>query len=188
MGLVSASQGTTIFNGLEITRFPPWKIARKGIALVPERRRIFPEMTILENLLMGAFQRHDSSGVKRDLSQVYDLFPILQERERQSGGTLSGGEQQVLALGRALMAHPDLILFDEASMGLAPAIVDAIFRVIRQINESGTTILMVEQNAAAALEIADRAYILQNGHILSFGAARELARDREILRKYLGAP
>jgi branched-chain amino acid transport system ATP-binding protein len=185
-GLLRPRHGQVTFNGKRIDRTAADEIVRLGIAQSPEGRRIFPRMTVSENLDLGAFLRKDRAEVVKDREWVLDLFPRLRERISQKAGTMSGGEQQMLAVARALMAKPQLLLLDEPSMGLAPVLVDLIFETITTIRESGTTVLLVEQNALAALRIADRAYVLESGLLNMEGPARELARNPEIVRAYLG--
>jgi branched-chain amino acid transport system ATP-binding protein len=188
LGMVRPSAGRVEFEGQRIDQLPTELVVRRGISLVPEARRIFGRMTIWENLAMGALVRRGApqTEVNEDLERVYTLFPRLREREKQLGGTLSGGEQQMLAIGRALMARPRLLLMDEPSMGLAPALVDQVFDIIQTINRQGTTILVVEQNAAVALGIASRGYVLQNGRIVVHDTAETLLRADHIRRAYLG--
>ncbi len=183
-GLVRPASGSARFDGQEISRLPAHKFVSLGIGHVPEGRRIFPMMSVLENLEMGAYQRRDN--LRSDLARVFTMFPVLEERRKQEGGTLSGGEQQMLAIGRALMGRPRLLLLDEPSMGLAPLIVKQIFEIIREIRESGTTILIVEQNATQALQLADRGYVLETGTIVMSGAADSLLHDEGIRAAYLG--
>jgi branched-chain amino acid transport system ATP-binding protein len=185
-GLLRPRQGQVTFNGKRIDRTAPDQIVRLGIAQSPEGRRIFPRMTVAENLDLGAFLRKDRVAIASDKEWVLELFPRLRERITQKAGTMSGGEQQMLAVGRALMAKPQLLLLDEPSMGLAPVLVDLIFETISTIRQSGTTVLLVEQNALAALRVADRAYVLESGLLNLEGSAKELARDPEIVRAYLG--
>lgn len=185
-GLLHPRRGGISFEGRRISGLPAHEIVRLGIAHAPEGRRIFPLMSVDENLDLGAFVRTDRGGVAADKEQVYQLFPRLRERISQDAGTLSGGEQQMLAVGRALMARPKLLLLDEPSMGLAPVLVELIFETIARIREQGTTVLLVEQNALAALEIADRAYVLESGSLKLQGPAAELANDPEIVQAYLG--
>jgi branched-chain amino acid transport system ATP-binding protein len=185
-GLVRAVAGRIVFDGREIHRLPPQEILRRGIAHCPEGRRVFPHMTVRENLEMGAYVRTDAGAVAADLDRVLAHFPILAERRRQPAGTLSGGEQQMLAIGRALMARPRLILFDEPSLGLAPAMVETVFEIIGGIQREGTTVLMVEQNAWMALRIATRAYVMETGRITLEGPARELAANERVKQAYLG--
>lgn len=186
-GLVKPKSGTITFMGEEIQRLPAHKIVEKGIAHVPEGRHIFSELTVYENLLLGANIRKDSAGIKEDLEWVWELFPRLLERKNQPGGTLSGGEQQMLAVGRAIMTHGKLLLLDEPSMGLAPLIVESIFNIIQVLKDSGMTILLVEQNANMALQIADRAYVLQTGEVVMEGDAKELKANPAVKAAYLGA-
>jgi branched-chain amino acid transport system ATP-binding protein len=183
-GLRTVAQGEIRFNGQVITRMPGHKRVLAGIGQAPEGRGIFPGMTVVENLHMGAYAR--SGDFSKDLAKVYDLFPRLAERKRQAGGTLSGGEQQMLAIGRALMSEPKVLLLDEPSMGLAPMLVNQIFSIIEEINRRGTTILLVEQNAQQALKIAHRAYVLETGHIVKSAPAAELLNDPEVKAAYLG--
>lgn len=185
-GLVRPRRGGIMFEGRRIDRLPPHQIVRLGISHVPEGRRIFSRLTVLENLELGAFPRSSSDGFEADLERVFGLFPRLKERARQAGGTLSGGEQQMLAIGRALMARPRLLLLDEPSMGLAPVLVETIFETIRDINAQGTTILLVEQNAAIALETASRGYVLESGRVMMAAPAAELRGNEAVRRAYLG--
>ena len=186
-GIVPARSGRILFNGQEIEKLEPDEIVRMGICQVPEGRHIFPQLTVKENLDMGAFLRDDKKEIKRDIEYVFSLFPILAERRGQDGGTLSGGEQQMLAMSRALMARPKLLLLDEPSMGLAPLVIRQIFEIIKQINtESNTTIFLVEQNANQALHIADRGYVIENGRIALSGSAETLLKNTEIQKAYLG--
>lgn len=185
-GLLRPKQGKITFNGEDLSKIPPQTIVAKGISQVPEGRRIFANMTVMENLDMGAYLRKDASGIKKDLERVFELFPRLRERKTQVAGTLSGGEQQMLAMGRALMSRPQLLLLDEPSMGLAPILVKQIFAIIQEINAQGTTILLVEQNAHMALSIANRAYVLETGKITLGGKAQELAASEEVRKAYLG--
>lgn len=184
--IIKKGGGQILFEGEDITGMPANMIVRKGLIHVPEGRRIFANLTVRENLEMGAFTRTDRTGIKRDMEKVFSLFPRLKERIRQYAGTLSGGEQQMLAMGRALMADPRLLLLDEPSMGLAPILVDEIFSIILEINKSGTTILLVEQNAYKALSIASRAYILETGVINKSGSSQELLHDDSVKKAYLG--
>jgi len=183
-GLLRPREGTITFDGERIDTIPAHDMVRRGLGHVPEGRRIFPRMSVRENLLMGAYQRRDS--LKADLERVHELFPVLAERSGQDGGTLSGGEQQMLAIGRALMGRPRLLLLDEPSMGLAPMIVTRIFDIIREINAQGTTILLVEQNAAQALRLAARGYVLETGEIVMTDNAAALLKDDRIRAAYLG--
>jgi len=185
-GLLAPSQGRIVFDGREIQGEAPAGILKSGIAHCPEGRRVFPHMTVEENLAMGAYVRADRSAIAADMAEVGRHFPILLERRRQMAGTLSGGEQQMLAIARALMARPRLILFDEPSLGLAPTIVEMTFSIIADIRRRGTTVLMVEQNAYAALRMADRAYVMETGRIVLEGRARDLLDDDHVRRAYLG--
>jgi branched-chain amino acid transport system ATP-binding protein len=185
-GLLSLSHGSVKFAGDDIGRLKGHERVARGISLVPEGRGIFPAMTVMENLDMGAYARDRKSGIAEDRERVFDLFPRLLERKDQSGGTLSGGEQQMLAIGRALMARPTLLLLDEPSMGLAPMFIRQIFSIIGQVREQGTTVLLVEQNANQALNLADRAYVLETGQITKSGAGQELLADAGIREAYLG--
>lgn len=185
-GLVKPRSGSIIFDGGDITHLSASKRVSAGISHAPEGRRIFAEMTTTENLEMGAFLRSDKAAVRADMQDVFERFPILGQRSRQQAGTLSGGEQQMLAIGRALMAKPRLMLLDEPSLGLAPIVVKEIFAIIREINATGTTIFLVEQNARMALKIADRGYVLENGAITLSGTGEELAASDEVQRSYLG--
>ncbi|MBO8159656.1 ABC transporter ATP-binding protein [Thermosyntropha sp.] len=185
-GLLRPRSGSIIYKGTDITRIAPAKIVEMGISQVPEGRRVFAAMTVLENLEMGAYLRKDKKEIARDLDEVFDRFPRLKERRKQLAGTLSGGEQQMLAIGRALMARPSLLLMDEPSMGLAPLLVKEIFEIIKDINSKGTTILLVEQNAHMALSIADKAYVIETGEIVLQGQAGELMKSEEVKKAYLG--
>ena len=184
-GVAAPASGRLEYEGSDITGMPPHAIVGRGISQVPEGRRIFPRMTVRENLEMGAFLRN-GKRLEEDLDRVYTLFPVLEERSGQLGGTLSGGEQQMLAIGRALMSRPKLLLLDEPSLGLAPIIVSRIFRIIEEINRQGTTVLLVEQNASAALRLATRAYVIETGRIVMQGPAADLANDPGIRKAYLG--
>ena len=184
-GLLRSRTGSVEFLGENISRLPPHKIVERGLAQVPEGRRIFLQMTVQENLEMGAYTR-GGSGVDEDLEKVFAQFPRLKERRRQVAGTLSGGEQQMLAIGRALMSSPKLLMLDEPSMGLAPILVEQIFDIIRRLHENGTTILLVEQNAQMALSVADRAYVMETGSISLSGTGRELAESDQVKKAYLG--
>ncbi|HKS44876.1 MAG TPA: ABC transporter ATP-binding protein [Amycolatopsis sp.] len=186
-GLLRPRKGSVTFEGKRLNGVAEHEIVRLGIAHSPEGRRIFPKMSVGENLDLGAFLRKDKAGIAEDKEKVLDLFPRLRERISQKAGTMSGGEQQMLAVGRALMARPKLLLLDEPSMGLAPVLVDLIFETIARIHEQGTTVLLVEQNALAALEVADRAYVLESGSLKLAGTAAELAEDEEVVSAYLGA-
>lgn len=185
-GLVKAAEGSILLDGRELTKTAPHKIVGMGLAQVPEGRRVFAEQTVEENLLLGAYHRGDKEGIHGDMEEVFRLFPRLQERRKQTAGTLSGGEQQMLAMGRALMAKPSILLMDEPSMGLSPLLVSEIFHIIEEINKNGTTILLVEQNAKRALAIADRAYVLETGLITLEGTGEELASDERVQKAYLG--
>lgn len=185
-GLIQAKKGSIVFDGKELTKTPPHKIVSMGMAHVPEGRRIFQQLSVLENLKLGAYTRKDKSGIASTLKMVYERFPRLEERKNQVAGTLSGGEQQMLAMGRALMSKPRIILMDEPSMGLSPLLVSEIFDIIKVINESGTTVLLVEQNAKKALSIADRAYVLETGKITLSGDAKDLINDESVKKAYLG--
>ncbi len=185
-GLIHARHGSITLEGEELTKIPAHQVTMRGVSQSPEGRLIFPRMTVLENLEMGAFTRKDADGIKRDLERVFTVFPRLKERVKQTGGTLSGGEQQMLAIGRALMANPRVLLLDEPSMGLAPILVEQIFNIIGELNKQGTTILLVEQNARMALSIAHRGYVLQTGAIRLQGSATNLQEDDEVRKTYLG--
>jgi len=186
LGLVRPVRGSVEFRGERIDGLPTGHIVARGISIVPENRRIFPEMTVLENLEMGAYLRRDREGIEEDLERVFDLFPVLKERLSQLGGTLSGGEQQMLAMGRALMSRPKLLLMDEPSMGLAPLLVERIFELIQEIHRQGTTVFVVEQNANMALSIADRGYVLQTGRIVLADTASNLLQNEMMRKAYLG--
>lgn len=186
-GLIRPSGGQIIFDGKDITKTPAHKIVSMGMAHVPEGRRIFQQLSVLENLKLGAYTRKNSSEIADSLKMVYERFPRLEERKNQVAGTLSGGEQQMLAMGRALMSKPRIILMDEPSMGLSPLLVSEIFDIIKVIRESGTTVLLVEQNAQKALSIADRAYVLETGAISLSGKATDLINDESVRKAYLGA-
>jgi len=187
-GLVTKTRNSSIkFMGEDITNLSPEKIVAKGISLAPEGRRIFPDLTVLENLEMGAYLRaKDKAGVRKDLESIFEMFPILEQRRNQSGKTLSGGEQQMLAIARALMANPKLLMLDEPSTGLAPLIIKDIFGIIKQVNEKGTTVLLVEQNSKIALGIADRGYVLKNGVVVLQDTCENLMKNEEIKKAYLG--
>ncbi|RRG03447.1 MAG: ABC transporter ATP-binding protein [Lactobacillus sp.] len=185
-GLLRPSGGTITYEGQEIQKYKSQKIVAAGISQVPEGRHIFPGLTVVENLQMGAFLRKDRDGVKSDFDMVFDRFPVLKERRNQDAATLSGGEQQMLAMGRALMSKPKLILLDEPSMGLAPIFINEIFDIIQAIQKQGTTVLLIEQNAAKALSIADRGYVLQTGNVLLSGTGQELLANDEVQKAYLG--
>lgn len=185
-GLLSPKKGSVIFEGKELTKVPPHKIVSLGMAHVPEGRRVFADLSVYENLKMGAYTRKDKDEIEKSLDRVYERFPRLKERKNQLAGTLSGGEQQMLAMGRALMSQPKIILMDEPSMGLSPILVNEIFNIIQEVSKSGTTVLLVEQNARKALSIADRAYVLETGSIVLEGKAKELLDDDSIRKAYLG--
>ena len=185
-GLLSPKRGSVVFEGKEITKVPAHKIVSMGMAHVPEGRRVFAELSVYENLKMGAYTRKDKKEIEESLANVYKRFPRLEERKNQMAGTLSGGEQQMLAMGRALMSKPKIILMDEPSMGLSPIMVNEIFDIIRAVSESGTTVLLVEQNAKKALSIADRAYVLETGNIVLEGKAEDLLVNDSIKKAYLG--
>ena len=185
-GLLSPKRGSVMFEGKEITKVPAHKIVSMGMAHVPEGRRVFAELSVYENLKMGAYTRKDKKEIEESLANVYKRFPRLEERKNQMAGTLSGGEQQMLAMGRALMSKPKIILMDEPSMGLSPIMVNEIFDIIRAVSEGGTTVLLVEQNAKKALGIADRAYVLETGKIVLEGKAEELLENDSIKKAYLG--
>jgi len=186
VGIIPKRSGTVMFNGQDITKTPCHKIVQLGMTQVPEGRRIFQELTVYENLMMGAYTVKDQQQFKTELESVFERFPRLAERRNQIAGTLSGGEQQMLAMSRALMIKPKLLMLDEPSMGLAPILVDQIFEIIKELHKAGTTILLVEQNASKALEIADRAYVLETGSITLSGTGRELANSDEVRKAYLG--
>ncbi len=185
-GLLASHSGTVMFDGKDITKVPCHKIVHMGMTQVPEGRRIFQELTVYENLLMGGFSQKDQTQVKKDIQNIYERFPRLAERKNQIAGTLSGGEQQMLAIGRAMMSHPKLLLLDEPSMGLSPLLVDQVFEIIKQLRDEGTTILLVEQNAGKSLAISDRAYVLELGEIALSGTGAELAASEEVKKAYLG--
>ncbi len=186
MGLEKPKSGTIDYDGTVLNGMNSQKIVRQGITLVPEGRRVFPNLTVLENLKIGAYLRDDPEGIKEDIRKIYDTFPRLEERHWQLAGTLSGGEQQMLALGRALMCRPKLIMMDEPSLGLAPLIIKEIFRIIREINDQGVTVLLVEQNANMALKVAHKAYVLETGTIRMEGSGSELLADASVREAYLG--
>ncbi|HKM33285.1 MAG TPA: ABC transporter ATP-binding protein [Lachnospiraceae bacterium] len=185
-GLISPKSGSVIFEGKDITKVPGHKIVSMGMAHVPEGRRVFSNLTVLQNLKLGAYTRKSKSELEKTLEMVYKRFPRLKERKNQMAGTLSGGEQQMLAMGRALMSHPQIILMDEPSMGLSPIFVNEIFDIIKEVSQSGTTVLLVEQNAKKALSIADRAYVMETGNIVLEGKANALLNDDSIKKAYLG--
>lgn len=185
-GLLKPASGSITMDGQDLVKTPSYKIVSLGLAQVPEGRRVFAQQTVEENLILGAYTRRDKAGIAEDQERVFDLFPRLKERRTQLAGTLSGGEQQMLAMGRALMAKPKLVLMDEPSMGLSPLLVKEIFHIIEDINKQGTTVLLVEQNARMALAIADRAYVLETGKITLEGTGEELAKDERVRKAYLG--
>lgn len=185
-GLMQPRSGNVILEGQDLSIFKAHELASRGVAMVPEGRGVFAKMSVLENLEMGAFHRKDKEGIAQDLEGVYELFPRLKERRTQVAGTLSGGEQQMLATARALMAHPSVLLMDEPSMGLAPVLVEAIFDTIKRINKEGTTILLVEQNAHMALQVANRGYVLQTGEIVLHDSAENLRQNEMVQKAYLG--
>ena len=185
-GLIPAKAGSIVFEGVDLTKTPAHKIVSLGMAHVPEGRRIFQQLTVYENLKLGAYTRKNKQEIQESFARVYKRFPRLEERKNQVAGTLSGGEQQMLAMGRALMSHPKIILMDEPSMGLSPIFVSEIFDIIREISERGTTVLLVEQNAKKALSIADRAYVLETGNIVLSGDAKDLMNDDSVKKAYLG--
>ena len=185
-GLMHPQAGTIRFDGREITSAGPSRIVELGISQSPEGRRLFPRMSIIDNLLMGAYTRNDRPGINSDMERIYTLFPRLKERRSQIAGTLSGGEQQMLAMGRALMARPKVLMLDEPSLGLAPILVETIFSIIREINSQGTTVLLVEQNAHKALEVAHRGYVLETGSIVKTGTGQQLLASEDVQKAYLG--
>jgi branched-chain amino acid transport system ATP-binding protein len=185
-GLVTAAGGSIKFFGREILGMPTHRITQEGIAMAPEGRKVFVNVSVHENLLMGAYNRADRGEIQKDIEMVFKTFPRLKERAHQSAGTLSGGEQQMLAVGRALMSRPKLLLLDEPSLGLAPLLIREVFRIIRKINQEGTTILLIEQNAMAALHVADYCYVLETGSIVLEGTGKELLNDRRVKEAYLG--
>lgn len=185
-GLIAPKSGTVTFEGKDLSKLPGHKIVSMGMAHVPEGRRVFSQLTVLQNLKMGAYTRKDKTEIENTLATVFQRFPRLEERQNQLSGTLSGGEQQMLAMGRALMSHPKIILMDEPSMGLSPIFVNEIFDIIQEVSKSGTTVLLVEQNAKKALSIADRAYVLETGNIVLEGNATDLLNDDSIKKAYLG--
>ncbi len=186
VGLIPSRGGSVTFEGNDITKTPCHKIVHLGMTQVPEGRRVFQELTVYENLMMGAYSLKNNATFKEDLERIYTLFPRLAERKNQIAGTLSGGEQQMLAMGRALMSHPKLLMLDEPSMGLSPLLVDQVFDIIKSINKDGTTILLVEQNAGKSLAISDRAYVLENGQIVLSGTGKELMQSDDVKKAYLG--
>jgi branched-chain amino acid transport system ATP-binding protein len=185
-GLNRPRKGSIVFQGRDITHEAPHNIVKRGIAQAPEGRKLFPRMSVMENLEMGAFQRSDRKGIREDMDRVFTLFPRLAERKSQKAGTMSGGEQQMCAIGRALMARPKLLLLDEPSMGLAPVLVERIFETLVEINQQGTPILLVEQNALMALEVAKRGYVLETGHIALADDAKSLRENEQVRKTYLG--
>ena len=185
-GLNHPTTGEIWFQGKRIDKLPPEKINKAGIAQVPEGRRVFPQMTVKENLMMGAFLRNDTAGIERDMKMVFHHFPVLKERQKQAGGTLSGGEQQMLAMGRALMSNPKLILMDEPSLGLSPIMCQEIAKIIKDIHAEGRTIVLVEQNARLALALAEKGYVLETGNIVLEGPAKDLRENAEVKKAYLG--
>ncbi|MBP5157951.1 MAG: ABC transporter ATP-binding protein [Treponema sp.] len=185
-GIIKKASGSVVFNGQDISAMGADRIVKLGLVQVPKGRRVFANMSVRENLELGAFTRTDKAGIRQDMEKVFGLFPRLKERERQEAATLSGGEQQMLAMGRSLMSKPSLLLLDEPSMGLAPILVDEIFRIVQEINKEGTTVLLVEQNAYKALSIASRAYILETGMITKEGRASDLITDEAVKSAYLG--
>ncbi len=186
VGLVKAKSGTVVYEDKDLMHVKPQNIVKHGITLVPEGRRVFADLTVLENLKLGAFSRRDEKGIKEDMEWVYSLFPILKERTWQQAGTLSGGEQQMLAIGRALMSRPKLLMMDEPSLGLAPLIIKDVFNIIKKINKQGVTILLIEQNANAALHIADIGYVIETGRITIKGTGKELLCNEAVKKAYLG--
>ncbi len=187
MGLIPIKHGRVVFDGTDITKVPCHRIVKLGMTQVPEGRRVFQELSVYENLLMGAYCQKDKKQLKADVEEIYEYFPRLGERRNQVAGTLSGGEQQMLAMGRAMMSHPDLLMLDEPSMGLSPLLVDEVFDIIvNTFNKNGTTILLVEQNAGKSLAVSDRAYVLENGSIVLSGTGKELMQSPEVKRAYLG--
>ncbi len=185
-GLLHPASGNIVFNGREISQTPASKVVELGICQAPEGRRLFARMTVADNLVMGAYSRNDRPGIRDDMARVYDLFPRLKERSTQLAGTLSGGEQQMLAVGRSMMARPKVLMLDEPSLGLAPILIETIFKTVVEINQQGTPVLLVEQNANKALEVAHRAYVLENGVIVQEGTGREVAESEDVQKAYLG--
>lgn len=186
IGLIPPRAGTVTYDGKNITHMPCHKVVSLGMSQVPEGRRVFQELSVYENLLMGAYTRKDKKALKEDVEKIYERFPRLGERKNQIAGTLSGGEQQMLAMGRALMSRPKLLMLDEPSMGLSPLLVDEVFQIIQDLNKEGTTILLVEQNAGKSLAISDRAYVLENGKIVLSGTGKELLSSEAVKKAYLG--
>ena len=185
-GLIPVSGGTVTYNGQDITNMPCHKIVNLGIAQVPEGRRVFQELSVYDNLVMGAYSQKDKSKMKQNIEEIYEWFPRLEERKNQMAGTLSGGEQQMLAMGRAMMSNPELLMLDEPSMGLSPLLVDQVFDIIKTFHQRGTTVLLVEQNAGKSLAISDRAYVLENGKIALSGTGAELMQSEDVKKAYLG--
>ena len=186
IGLIPSKAGTVTFDGKETTHMPCHKIVSLGMSQVPEGRRVFQELSVYQNLLMGSYIRKDKKAANEDIERIYERFPRLKERKKQIAGTLSGGEQQMLAMGRALMSRPKLLMLDEPSMGLSPLLVDEVFTIIKELNREGTTVLLVEQNAGKSLAISDRAYVLENGKIVLSGTGEELLQSEEVKKAYLG--
>lgn len=186
IGLIPSHAGSIIYDGTDITKMPCHKIVHLGMSQVPEGRRVFQELTVYENLVMGGYSIKNNSNFKDDVDKIYERFPRLAERKNQIAGTLSGGEQQMLAMGRAMMSHPKLLMLDEPSMGLSPLLVDEVFEIIKDFNKDGTTVLLVEQNAGKSLAISDRAYVLENGQIVLSGTGKELMSSEEVKKAYLG--
>lgn len=186
IGLIPTRSGSVVYDGIDITKMPCHKIVKLGMSQVPEGRRVFQELTVYENLMMGAYSQGKNNNFKEDIEKIYTRFPRLAERKNQIAGTLSGGEQQMLAMGRALMSHPKLLMLDEPSMGLSPLLVNQVFEIIKDINKDGTTILLVEQNAGKSLAISDRAYVLETGKIVLSGTGAQLAQSEEVKKAYLG--
>lgn len=186
-GIIAARSGKIVWKDKEIQKMPACEIVKAGISQVPEGRLIFPDLTVMENLELGAFLRNDKQGINEDVDYIFELFPILEKRSKQPGGTLSGGEQQMLAISRALMARPRLLLLDEPSLGLAPIIIQQIFAIIKHVNKNGSTVFLVEQNANQALKIANRGYVMENGRIIIEGNACDLLKDSRVKKAYLGA-
>ena len=186
IGLIPSHGGSVIYNGTDITKMPCHKIVHLGMSQVPEGRRVFQELTVYENLVMGGYSIKNNSNFKEDVDKIYERFPRLAERKNQIAGTLSGGEQQMLAMGRAMMSHPKLLMLDEPSMGLSPLLVDEVFEIIKDFNKDGTTVLLVEQNAGKSLAISDRAYVLENGQIVLSGTGKELMSSEDVKKAYLG--
>ncbi|MBQ4649845.1 MAG: ABC transporter ATP-binding protein [Firmicutes bacterium] len=186
MGLVAKTSGQILWNDKDITNIPTKEVVKQGIVLCPEGRRVFPDLTVEENLRIGAYLRNDKDGIQKDKEWVYELFPRMKEREWQLAGTLSGGEQQMLAVGRALMSKPKLLMLDEPSLGLAPLVIKDIFAIIKQIKDAGVNVLLIEQNAKAALEISDYAYVMETGKITMSGVGKELMNDERVKKAYLG--